>query len=106
MCLPGAYAHVAAGLSPACSGSDWDAQRDSHRLTVGEWRGIGGSVAESVGIAGAVCNKPEAPAVTAGASSLPGGYVTLPVGLLHRFPADRQGSKAGGSRRECPETAL
>ena len=41
--LQSAYAYVAAGLSPACSGSDWDARRDSHRLTVGEWRGAGGA---------------------------------------------------------------
>ena len=31
-----AYALIAAGLSPACSGSDVYAQRDDHRLTVGE----------------------------------------------------------------------
>ena len=33
----GAYAYVAASLSPACSGSDSDVQRDSHRS-----RGNGG----------------------------------------------------------------
>ena len=49
----------------------------------------------TVGIAAAVCNKPETPAVTAGASSLLG---TLSVGLLRRFLADRQRGKAGGLR--------
>ena len=44
--------------------------------------------AASVGIAAAVWNKPEAPAVTAGASSL---IAPLPVGLLRRFLADGQG---------------
>ena len=60
-------------------------------------------VGMTVGIAAAVWNKPEAPAVTAGASSLPG---TLPAGLIRRFPAGRRRGKAGGLRRECCGTAL
>ena len=58
--------------------------------------GSGRGVGVSVGIAAAVCNKLEAPAVTAGASSL---LDTLPVGLLRRFPADRRRRKAGGLQR-------
>ena len=38
-----ACAHVAEGLSPACARSGVDVQRDSHRLTVGEWRGARGT---------------------------------------------------------------
>ena len=79
-----------------------DAHRDSHRLRVGEWRGAGG-VGVSVGMAAAVWNKPEAPAVTAGASSL---LDTLPVGLIRRFPAGRRRGKAGGLRRERCGSAL
>ena len=67
-----------------------DARRDSHRLTVGEWRGAGRGVAVSVGIAGALRSKPKAPAVTAGASSLLG---MLPVGLPRRSRRT-----AGGAR--------
>ncbi len=47
--------------------------------------------AASVEMAAAVWNKPEAPAVTVGASSL---LDTLPVGLIRRFPADRQGARS------------
>ena len=75
-----------------CSGSGVDAQRDPPSA---DGRGMAGSArgaAVSVGIAGTLRNKPEAPAVTAGASSLPG---TLPVGLLRRFLADRRRGKAG-----------
>ena len=57
----------------------------------------------SVGMAAAVWNKPEAPVVTAGASSL---IAPLPVGLLPRFPAGRRRGKSGGLRRECCGTAL
>ncbi len=55
--------------------------------------GSGGGVGVSVGMAAAVWNKPEAPAVTAGASSL---IAPLPVGLLPRFPA---GQGRGQGRR-------
>ena len=37
MTTRGLYAHAASGLSPACSGSDVDAQRDPHRLKAGKW---------------------------------------------------------------------
>ena len=75
-------------------------------LPSADGRGMAGSardVGVTVGIAAAVWNKPEAPAATAGASSL---LAPLPVGLLRRFPADRQQDKAGGLRRECCGTAL
>ena len=69
-----------------------NAQRDPHRLTAGEWRGERGAVTASVGMAAAVCKRPEAPAVTVGASALPG---TSPVGLPLRFSADRRRGKVG-----------
>ena len=53
MSTRGLYAHVAAGLSPASSGSGVDAQRDSHRLTAGEWGSARGAAA-SVEMAAAV----------------------------------------------------
>ena len=60
-------------------------------------------VGVTVGIAAAVWNKPEAPTVAAGASSL---LDTLPDGPLRWFLADRRRGKAGGLRRECCGTAL
>ena len=86
MTTRGLYAHAASGLSPACSGSGVDAQRDPHRLKAGKWRGA----AVSVEMAAAVWNKPEAPAVTAGASSL---VAPLPVGLIRRFPRTARGAR-------------
>ena len=61
-----------------------DARRDSYRLTVGERAGSG---RECRNRCGGLRDKPEAPAVTAGASSL---VAPLPVGLPRGFLADRQ----------------
>ena len=58
-----------------------DAQRDPHRLTVGEWRGASGVRQRASKWPRRSETKPEAPAVTARASSLPD---TLSVGLLRR----------------------
>ena len=51
-------------------------------------------------MAAAVRDKPEAPAVTAGASSL---LDTLPVGLPRRFSADRQRGKVGVRLQRQPD---
>ena len=72
-------------------------------LPSADGRGMAGSArgaAVRVGIAAAVCNKPEAPAVTAGASSL---LVTSPVGLPRRFSADRQRGKVGVRLQRQPD---
>ena len=78
-------------------------RRRSTGLPSAEGRGMAGSArgaAVRVGIAGAVWNKPEAPAATAGASSLLG---TLPVGLPRRFLADRRRGKAGVRLQRQPD---
>ena len=51
-------------------------------------------------MAAVVRDKPEAPAVTAEASSL---IAPLPVGLLHRFSADRQRGKVGVRLQRQPD---
>ena len=72
-------------------------------LPSADGRGMAGSArgaAVRVEIAAAVGNKPEAPAVTAGASSLLG---TSPVGLPRRFSTDRQLGKAGVKLQRQPD---
>ena len=60
-----------------------------------EWGGIGGNGPVRGGL-----RQPRGPAVTAGASSMPG---TLPVGLICRFPAARRRGKVGVRLQRQPD---
>ena len=87
MTTRGLYTHAAEGLSPACSGSGVDAQRDSHRLTAGNGGERTGRSRERRNRCGGL-KQARGPRRYSRASSL---LAPSPVGLLRRFPADRQG---------------